>query len=64
MLRWMCGHVKSDKVIQIKVRVTSMMDKLKEVRLRCFEYVKRRCVDSAEVDIEGRRKGKVDQTKR
>ncbi|KAG5601412.1 hypothetical protein H5410_032782 [Solanum commersonii] len=45
MLRWMCGHTRSDKirneVIREKVGVASMVDKLREARLRWFGHVKR-----------------------
>ncbi|WMV40109.1 hypothetical protein MTR67_033494 [Solanum verrucosum] len=50
MLRWMCGHTRSDKirneVIREKVGVASVVDKLREVRLRWFGHVKRRCEDA------------------
>ncbi|KAG5585880.1 hypothetical protein H5410_046314 [Solanum commersonii] len=46
-LRWMCSHTKSDmiwnKAIQDDVGVTSMIDKMREARLRWFEHVKKRC---------------------
>ncbi|KAG5570522.1 hypothetical protein H5410_060288 [Solanum commersonii] len=46
MLRWMCGHTRSDKirneVIREKVGVASLVDKLREARLRWFGHVKRR----------------------
>ncbi|KAG5607135.1 hypothetical protein H5410_028627 [Solanum commersonii] len=46
MLRWMCGHTRSDKirneVIPGKVGVASVVDKLREARLRWFGHVKRR----------------------
>ncbi|KAG5606935.1 hypothetical protein H5410_028427 [Solanum commersonii] len=45
MLRWMCGHTRSDKirneVIGEKVGVASVVDKLREARLRWFGHVKR-----------------------
>ncbi|XP_015162155.1 uncharacterized protein [Solanum tuberosum] len=44
MLRWMCGHTRSDKirneVIREKVGVASVVDKLREARLRWFRHVK------------------------
>lgn len=43
MLRWMCGHTRSDKirneVIQEKVGVVFVSDKIREVRLRWFELL-------------------------
>ncbi|KAG5591215.1 hypothetical protein H5410_041729 [Solanum commersonii] len=69
MLRWMCGHTRSDKirneVIREKVGVASVVDKLREARLRWFEHVKRRCADAPVrrcegLDIEGTRRGRGD----
>lgn len=49
MLRWMCGLSKRDMVINevilAKVEVASTVDKRREVRLRWFVHVKRRCTD-------------------
>ena len=50
MLRWMCGltrrnRVKND-VIQEKVGVASVEDKLREARLRWFGHVMRRGMDA------------------
>ncbi|KAL3327411.1 hypothetical protein AABB24_035204, partial [Solanum stoloniferum] len=67
MLRWMCGHTRSDKirneVIREKVGVASMVDKLREARLRWFGHVKRRSADApvrrCEVMVvEGTRRGR------
>ncbi|WMV29493.1 hypothetical protein MTR67_022878 [Solanum verrucosum] len=50
MLRWMCGHTRSDGIryedIWNKVGVASVVDKMREVRLRWFGHVKRRCIDA------------------
>ncbi|KAG5620031.1 hypothetical protein H5410_005249 [Solanum commersonii] len=67
MLGWMCGHTMSDKirneVIREKVGVASVVDKLREARLRWFGHVKRRCADTPVrrcegLDIEGTRRGR------
>ncbi|KAG5571816.1 hypothetical protein H5410_061582 [Solanum commersonii] len=64
MLRWMCGHTRSNKirneVIREKVGVASVVDKLREARLRWFGHVKRRSqVRRCEgLDIEGMRRGR------
>lgn len=46
MSGWMCGYTMRDRirneVIPNKVGVTSMMDKMREVKLGWFEHVKRR----------------------
>lgn len=50
MLRWMCGYIKRDrirnKVIRDKVGMTSVVDKMRETKLRWFGHVKRRCTYS------------------
>ncbi|KAG5575703.1 hypothetical protein H5410_055837 [Solanum commersonii] len=67
MLRWMCGHTRSDKikneVIWEKVGVASVVDKLREARLRWFGHVRRRCADAPVrrcegLAIEGTRRGR------
>ncbi|KAG5604823.1 hypothetical protein H5410_026315 [Solanum commersonii] len=67
MLRWMCGHTRSDKirneVIREKVGVASMVDKLREARLRWFGHVKRRGADAPVrrcegLVVEGTRRGR------
>ncbi|KAG5614626.1 hypothetical protein H5410_014450 [Solanum commersonii] len=67
MLRWMCGHTRSDKirneVIREKVGVTSVVDKLREVRLKWFGHVKRRGTDAPVrrcegLVVEGTRRGR------
>ncbi|KAG5584745.1 hypothetical protein H5410_045179 [Solanum commersonii] len=52
-----------NEVIREKVRVASVVDKLREVRLRWFGHVKRRCADAPVrrcegLDIEGTRRGR------
>lgn len=50
MLRWMCGRTRKDKIknedIQDKVGVAFVVDKIREVKLRWFGHVKRRCADT------------------
>ncbi|WMV29422.1 hypothetical protein MTR67_022807 [Solanum verrucosum] len=67
MLRWMCGHTRSDKirneVIREKVGVASVVDKLREARLRWFGHVKRWCADAPVrrcegLIVEGTRRGR------
>ncbi|WMV16256.1 hypothetical protein MTR67_009641 [Solanum verrucosum] len=67
MLRWMCGNTRSDKirneVIREKVGVASVVDKLREARLRWFGHVKRRCADAPVrrcegLVVEGMRRGR------
>lgn len=45
----MCGHTKSDRIknedIRDKVGVASVVDKMREAKLRWFGYVKRRSAD-------------------
>lgn len=48
MLRWICYHTRSDKIrnediwdkVVVALGVASVVDKMREVRLRCFEHVK------------------------
>ncbi|XP_070036792.1 uncharacterized protein [Nicotiana tomentosiformis] len=70
VLRWMCGHTRRDmirnEVIQDKVDVAPLYDKMRESRLRWFEHVKRRssnapvrrCERLAIVDLRRGRVGK------
>ena len=50
MLRWMCSHIRKDKirneVIRNKVRVVPIEEKMRETRLRWFDHVRRRPVDA------------------
>ncbi|KAG5606742.1 hypothetical protein H5410_028234 [Solanum commersonii] len=67
MLRWMCGHTRSDKirneVIREKVGVAPVVDKLREARMRWFGHVKRRSADAPVrrcegLGVEGTRRGR------
>ncbi|KAF3666218.1 hypothetical protein FXO37_10691 [Capsicum annuum] len=67
MLRWMCGLTKGDRVrnetIREKVRVASMGDNMREVRLRWFGHVMRRGTDAPirrceRLTLDGFRRGK------
>ncbi|KAF3618438.1 Protein NRT1/ PTR FAMILY 8.5 [Capsicum annuum] len=50
MLRWMCGFTRNDRVknetIREKMRMASVEDKMREVRLRWSWHVMRRCSDA------------------
>ena len=50
MLRWMCSHIRKDKirneVIRNKVRVVPIEEKMRETRLRWFDHVRRIPVDA------------------
>jgi len=50
MIRWICGHTRLDKirnkVIRGKVRVASIEEKMREVRLRWFGHLRRRPRDT------------------
>jgi len=50
MIRWMCGYSRIDKirnrVIRDLVRVAPIEDKIREIRLRWFGYVKMRSEDT------------------
>ncbi|KAG5625059.1 hypothetical protein H5410_010277 [Solanum commersonii] len=61
----MCGHTRSDKirneVIREKVEVASVVDKLREARLRWFGHVKRQVCSVRESEglvVEGTRRGR------
>lgn len=63
----MSGHTKSNKIrnedIKYRVRVASMVDKMRKARLRSFEHVKRRCVNAPtrlckRLVIKGTRRGR------
>ena len=50
MIRWMCGYIRMDRiskgVIRDLVKVVPIGDKLREIRLKCFGYEKRRSEDA------------------
>ena len=50
IIRWICGHTIFDKirnkVIMRKIGVASIENKMRETRLRWFEYVRRRPMDA------------------
>ncbi|XP_070031856.1 uncharacterized protein [Nicotiana tomentosiformis] len=67
MLRWMCRHIRKDKirneVIRVKVGVASVDAKLRESRLRWFGHVRRRDTDAPvrrceRLTVAGLRKGR------
>ncbi|KAF3641230.1 Macro domain-containing protein [Capsicum annuum] len=68
MLRWMCGLTRGDRVrnetIREKVGVTSVEDRMREVRLRWFRHVMRRGTDALvrrceRLALDGFRRGRV-----
>ena len=50
IIHWICGHRRLDKirneVIRSKIRVTSIKDKIREVRLHWFGHISRRHMDA------------------
>ena len=50
MIRWICGHTRLDKisneVIRGEVGVTFIENKIREVRLRWFGYIRRRTMNA------------------
>jgi len=49
MLRWMCGKIRRNKIrndMRERVRVALIVEKMVDTRLRWFEHVERRPVDS------------------
>ena len=63
MLCWMCGNTRRDKVrnedIRIKIDVTSIEEKMRENRLRCFDHVRRRPTDALVRRVERVKLGQV-----
>ncbi|KAG5603333.1 hypothetical protein H5410_034703 [Solanum commersonii] len=66
-VKWICGHTRKDTFrnedIRDKVVVVSMVDKMREARLRWFEHVKRRCPNipvrrCERLDMGGLKKGR------
>ncbi|XP_070046155.1 uncharacterized protein [Nicotiana tomentosiformis] len=66
MLRWMCGHMKMDKIrndgIRKTVGVSPIDNKMQEARLRWFEHVQRRSTGAPvrrckRLALEGTRRG-------
>ena len=50
MIRWMCGHMRLDRIrsVEIKnqVRVALIDDKMREARLRWFDIIRRRSMNT------------------
>ena len=50
MIRWICGHTRLDKirnkVMRDKIGMTSIKDKMREIRLHWFGHVRRRPMDA------------------
>ena len=50
MIRWICGHARLDKirneVIRDKIRVASIEDKMRDVRLCWYGHIRRRPRDA------------------
>ena len=48
MLRWISGNTRIDRIqseeIRLKISVTSIDEKMRESRLRWFDYVQRRAI--------------------
>ncbi|KAK4352852.1 hypothetical protein RND71_028370 [Anisodus tanguticus] len=65
MLRWMCGHIRRDRIrnedIRDKVGVASVEDKMREARLRWFGHMQRRdtYVQVRRLAMDRFRRGKV-----
>ena len=51
MSKWLCGYMRMDKisnrVIRGLVKVAPIKDKMREIRLKWFGYVKRRSMDAS-----------------